>query len=135
MFKGYISNTIRHVQWTIHTRSSFLIPYLEQMPVRVSRQVKETNDDTLLTVIRKDRYKILGEFEATHANKIQTYLVKIYKYPELIQKLKQVFKNTRGFREFNTTYISAIKGIPVEVPMAYEERLVMPRTSRQGLYP
>ena len=63
MFKGYISNTIRNVQWTIHTQSSFLIPYLEQMPVRVSRQVKETNDDTLLTVIRKDRYKILGEFE------------------------------------------------------------------------
>ena len=121
MFKEYISNTIRHVHWTIHAQSSFLIPYLEKISVWGFGQVKETTDDTLLTVIRKDRYKILGEFEADHANKIQTYLVKIYKYPDLIQKVEQLFKNTRGFREFNTTYISAMKGIPVEVTVAYGE--------------
>ncbi|MDO8142164.1 MAG: lipopolysaccharide kinase InaA family protein, partial [Candidatus Brocadiales bacterium] len=121
MFKGYISNTIGHVHWTIHAQSSFLIPYLERISDKISGEFKESTDDTLLTVIRKDRYKILGEFEVTHANTVQTYLVKIYKYPNLIQKIKQLFKNTRGFREFNTTYISAMKGIPVEVPVAYGE--------------
>ena len=122
MFKGYISNTIRHVQWTIHTQSSFLIPYLERISDGISKKSKETTDDTLLTIIRKDRYKILGEFEVAHENEVQTYLVKMYKYPDLIQQVKQLFKNTRGFREFNTTYISAMKGIPVEMPVAYGER-------------
>src|SRR3972149_4156991 len=53
MFKGYISNTIRHVQWTIHTQSSFLIPYLERISDGISKKSKETTDDTLLTIIRK----------------------------------------------------------------------------------
>src|SRR3989339_757120 len=122
MFKGYISNTIGRVQWTIHAQSSFLIPYLERIPDRISGKSKEPADDTLLTIVRKDRHKILGEFEVVHANEVQTYLVKMYKYSGLIQKLKQVFKNTRGFREFNTTYVAAVKGVPVEVPVAYGER-------------
>ncbi len=122
MFKGYISNTIGRVQWTIHAQRSFLIPYLERIPDRISGKSKEPADDTLLTIVRKDRHKILGEFEVVHANEVQTYLVKMYKYSGLIQKLKQVFKNTRGFREFNTTYVAAMKGVPVEVPVAYGER-------------
>ena len=122
MFKGYISNTIGRVQWTIHARSSFLIPYLQQISHRVSGKVKESADDTLLTIMRKDRYKILGECKVFHANEEQTYLVKTYKYSGLIQKVKQLFKNTRGFREFNTTYVAAMKGVPVEVPVAYGER-------------
>src|SRR3989304_6691069 len=122
MFISCRPNTIRHVQWTIHTRSSFLIPYLERISNGISKKSKETTDDTLLTIMRKDRYKILGEFEVAHENEVQTYLVKMYKYPDLIQQVKQLFKNTRGFREFNTTYISAMKGIPVEMPVAYGER-------------
>jgi len=54
MFKGYISNTIGHVPWTIHTQSSFLIPYLERISDRISGKVKEPADDTLLTITRKD---------------------------------------------------------------------------------
>ncbi len=122
MFKGYISNTIGRVQWTIHAQSSFLIPYLEQISHRISGKVKESTDDTLLTIMRKDRYKILGAFDVFRVNEAQTYLVKMYKYSGLIQKVKQLFKNTRGFREFNTTYVAAIKGVPVEVPIAYGER-------------
>ncbi|OHB98991.1 MAG: hypothetical protein A3G70_03735 [Planctomycetes bacterium RIFCSPLOWO2_12_FULL_39_13] len=122
MFKGYISNTIGRIQWTIHAQSSFLIPYLEQISDRISRKSKEPADDTLLTIMRKDRYKILGEFKVFHANEERTYLVKRYKYSGLIQKVKQLFKNTRGFREFNTTYVAAMKGVPVEVPVAYGER-------------
>jgi len=122
MFKGYISNTIGRVQWTIHAQSSFLIPYLERISDRISRKSKEPADDILLTIIRKDRYKILGEFKVFHANEEQTYLVKMYKYSGLIQKVKQLFKNTRGFREFNTTSVAAMKGVPVEVPIAYGER-------------
>src|SRR3989304_5040997 len=122
MFKGYISNIIGRVQWTIHTQSSFLIPYLEQISDRISRKSKDPADDTLLTIIRKDRYKILGEFKVFHVNEEQTYLVKMYKYSGLIQKVKQLFKNTRGFREFNTTYVAAMKGVPVEVPVAYGEQ-------------
>ncbi|MBM2835222.1 MAG: 3-deoxy-D-manno-octulosonic-acid kinase [Candidatus Brocadiaceae bacterium] len=122
MFKGYISNTIGRVQWTIHVQSSFLIPYLEQISHRISGKVKESADDTLLTIMRKDRYKILGEFKVFRVNEVQTYLVKIYKYSGLIQKAKQLFKNTRGFREFNTTYVAAMKGVPVEVPIAHGER-------------
>src|SRR3989339_350602 len=122
MFKGYISNTIGRVQWTIHTQSSFLIPYLGRISDGISRKSKEPADDILLTIMRKDRYKILGEFKVFHANEEHIYLVKMYKYPGLIQKVKQLFKNTRGFREFNTTYVAAIKGAPVEVPVAYGER-------------
>ena len=122
MFKGYISNIIGRVQWIIHAQSSFLIPYLERIPDRISGKSKEPADDTLLTIVRKDRHKILGEFEVVHANEVQTYLVKMYKYSGLIQKVKQLFKNTRGFREFNTTYVAAMKGVPVEVPVAYGER-------------
>ena len=122
MFKGYISNTIGRIQWTIHARSSFLIPHLEKIPDSISGKSKEPADDTLLTIMRKDRYKILGAFEVFHANEVQTYLVKMYKYSGLIQKVKQLFKNTRGFREFNTTYVAAMKGVPVEVPVAYGER-------------
>ena len=122
MFKGYISNTIERVQWTIHAQSSFLIPYIEKIPDRISGKFKEPADDTLLSIMRKDRYKILGEFKVFHANEEQVYLVKMYKYSGLIQKVKQLFKNTRGFREFNTTYLAARKGVPVEVPIAYGER-------------
>src|SRR3990167_1869753 len=122
MFKGYISNTIGRIQWTIHAKSSFLIPYLERISHRILGKVKESADDILLTIMRKDRYKILGEFKVFHANEEQTYLVKMYKYSGLIQKVKQLFKNTRGFREFNTTYAAAMKGVPVEVPVAYGER-------------
>ena len=122
MFKGYISNTIGRVQWTIHAQSSFLIPYLERISDRISGRFKEGADDTLLTIMRKDRYKTLGEFKVFHANEEQTYLVKMYKYSGLIQKVKQLFKNTRGFREFNTTSVAAMKGVPVEVPIAYGER-------------
>src|SRR3990170_1743600 len=97
MFKGYISNTIRHVQWTIHTRSSFLIPYLERISNGISKKSKETTDDTLLTIMRKDRYKILGEFEVAHENEVQTYLVKMYKYPDLIQQVNNSLKIPEGF--------------------------------------
>jgi len=89
---------------------------------RISGKVKESADDTLLTIMRKDRYKILGEFKVFRVNGVQTYLVKIYKYSGLIQKAKQLFKNTRGFREFNTTYVAAMKGVPVGVPIAHGER-------------
>lgn len=122
MFKGYISNTIGRIQWTIHARSSFLIPYLEQISDGISRKSKESAGDALLTIMRKDRYKILGEFKVFHANEEQAYLVKMYKYSGLIQKIKQLFKNTRGFREFNTTCVAAMKCVPVEVPVAYGER-------------
>jgi len=122
MFKGYISNIIGRVQWTINARSTFLIPYLERISDGISRKSKEPAGDILLTIMRKDRYKILGEFEVAHADAVQTYLIKTYKYPDLIQKVKQLFKSTRGFREFNTTYVTAMKGVPVEVPVAYGER-------------
>src|SRR3990172_8745012 len=122
MFKGYISNTIGRVQWTIHAQSSFLIPYLERISDRISGRFKEVTDDTLLTIMRKDLYKILGEFKVFRVNEVQAYFVKIYKYSGLIQKAKQLFRNTRGFREFNTTYVAAMKGVPVEVPVAYGER-------------
>lgn len=84
--------------------------------------VKETTRNPVVTILRKDRYKVLGEFEATHANKSQTYLIKAYKYPHFIQKIKQLFKHTRAFLEFNTTCIAAMKGVPVEIPVAYGER-------------
>ncbi|MBI2470481.1 MAG: hypothetical protein HYV59_04470 [Planctomycetes bacterium] len=119
MFKGYISNTIGHVHWTFHTQESFLIPFLEHITHKIPGENDETTHDSLLAILRKDRYKILAEFEV---NRAQTYLVKIYKYPDLIQKVKQLFKNTRGLREFNTTYGAAMKGVPVEVPVAYGER-------------
>jgi hypothetical protein len=35
--------------------------------------------------------------------------------------MKQLFKHSRAFHEFNTTYAAAIKGVPVEVPIAYGE--------------
>ncbi|MFN3533038.1 MAG: lipopolysaccharide kinase InaA family protein, partial [Candidatus Brocadia sp.] len=84
--------------------------------------VNETTRNPVVTILRKDRYKVLGEFEATHANKSQTYIIKAYKYPHLIQKIKQLFKPTRAFLEFNTTCIAAMKGVPVEIPVAYGER-------------
>ena len=114
MFKGYISNTIGRIQWTIHTQNSFLIPYLEQ--------IEGTANNTLLKILRKDRYKVIGEFEITHTNNTETYLVKVYKYPHLFQKIKYLFKQTRAFNEFKTTYIAAMKGFPVEVPAAYGEQ-------------
>lgn len=152
MFKGYISHTIGHARWIIQNQHTFLIPYLEQIPkllrgharhkqttpvqniqghdltvppcnVEIPRHpVKGTTHDTVVTIFRKDRYKILGEFEVTRADKPQTYLIKIYKYPRLIQKIKQLFKYTRAFREFNTTYIAAMKGVPAEIPVACGER-------------
>jgi len=91
MFKGYISNTIGRIQWTIHAQSSFLIPYHEQIPDRISRKSKEPADDILLTIMRKDLYKILGEFKVFHANEKQTYLVKMYKYSGQIKSGKKVF--------------------------------------------
>ncbi|MEK7290671.1 MAG: lipopolysaccharide kinase InaA family protein, partial [Planctomycetota bacterium] len=114
MFKGYISNTIGRIQWTIHTQNSFLIPYLEQ--------IEGTANNTLLKILREDRYKVIGEFEITHTNDTETYLIKVYKYPHLFQKIKYLFKQTRAFNEFKTTYIAAMKGIPVEVPVAYGEQ-------------
>ena len=122
MFKGYISNTIGRIQWTIHARSSFLIPYLGQITDSISGKAKESAGDTVLTIMRKDRYKTLGTFEIFHANEAQTYIVKMYKYPDLIQQVKHLFKNSRGLREFNMTYAAAMKGVPVEVPVAYGER-------------
>ncbi len=114
MFKGYISNTIGHTRWILQSQQTILIPYLEH--------IKENPANSILSIIRKDRYKVLGEFEVTHANKVQTYLVKIYKYPRLFQKIKYLFKHTKAFREFHTTYIAAMKGVPVEVPVAFGER-------------
>lgn len=114
MFKGYISNTIGHTRWILQSQQTTLIPYLEH--------VKEASGSSILSIIRKDRYKTLGEFEVTHANTVQTYLVKIYKYPRLFQKIKYLFKHTKAFREFHTTYIAAMKGAPVEMPVAFGER-------------
>ena len=115
-FKGYISKTIGRAHWIIHNQHSFLVSYLEQ--------IKETTSDTLLTnpLFRRHRYKKMGKLEIAHENKKEAYLVKIYNYPHLFQKIKQLFKHTRGFNEFNMTYLAAIKGIPVEVPVACGER-------------
>ncbi len=114
MFKGYISNTTGNIQWILQDQQTTLIPYLEQ--------IKETPGNSILSVIRKDRFKTLGEFEVTHVNKTQAYLVKIYKYPRLSQKIKYLFKHTKAFREFHTTYNAAMKGAAVEVPVAFGER-------------
>lgn len=115
-FSGYLSKTIGHVHWLIHSRHSFLIPFLEQM--------KDATTETLLTTprFRRHQYKKMGEFEVSHGGRNETYLVKIYNYPHLFQKIKQCFKHTRGFHEFNTTYQTAMRGIPVEVPVACGER-------------
>ncbi len=122
MFKGYISNAIGGFRWIIHTRTSFLIPYLEG--------IAETTNQGPLTILRKDRFKIMGEFTVTHEGKAQTYLVKIYHYPSLTQRIKQFFKQTRAFHEFNTTYRAAMKGAPVETPVAYgEQRGLLPGKS------
>lgn len=115
-FTGYLPKTIGHVHWLIHSRHSFLVPFLEQM--------KEATTETLLAIPlhRRHQYKKMGEFEITHEGRKETYLVKIYNYPRLLQKIKQCFKHTRGFHEFNTTYLAAMRGIPVEVPVACGER-------------
>ena len=122
MFKEYISNTIGQLHWVIHTQKSFLIPYLEQ--------IKDTQNNTLITIIRKDQYKVIGEFEAAHSNNSETYIVKVYKYPHLFQKIKSFFKHTKAFNEFKTTYIANMKGIPVEAPVAYgEQKRIFPQKS------
>ncbi|MCF6155018.1 MAG: hypothetical protein E3K36_07150 [Candidatus Brocadia sp.] len=115
-FEGYLSKRIGHVHWIVRTHHSFLIPFLEQ--------IKGTTGDALLTnpLFRRHRYKKMGEFEITHENRKETYLVKIYNYPHLLQKTKQLFRRTRGFNEFYTTYLAARKGIPVEVPVACGEQ-------------
>ncbi|MDN3512918.1 MAG: lipopolysaccharide kinase InaA family protein [Candidatus Brocadia sp.] len=115
-FKGYISKTFGQVHWIIHNHHAFLAPCLEQM--------KESTRDTLLAnpLFRRHRYKKMGKWEIAHENKKEAYLIKIYNYPRLLQKIKQLFKDSRGFHEFSTTYLTAMRGIPVEVPVAYGER-------------
>lgn len=115
-FKGYLSAKIGHVHWIVHHSHSFLIPYLEQM--------KGPAIDALLTtpILREHRYKKMGEFEVTYANKRTAYLVKIYHYPRISQKIKQLFKHTRGFHEFAMNYLTAMKGVPAEVPVGCGER-------------
>ncbi|UJS19133.1 MAG: lipopolysaccharide kinase InaA family protein [Candidatus Brocadia sp.] len=115
-FTGYLSKTIGHVHWLIHSQHSFLVPFLEQ--------VKDATTATLLATprVRRHQYKKMGEFEITHEGRREPYLVKIYNYPHLLQKMKQCFKHTRGFHEFNTTYLASTRGIPVEVPVACGER-------------
>lgn len=115
-FTGYLPKTIGQVHWLIHSQHSFLIPFLEQM--------KDAPAETLLAtpLFRRHQYKKMGEFEIAHEGRKETYLVKIYNYPHLFQKIKQCFKHTRGFHEFNTTYLAAMRGIPVEVPVACGER-------------
>lgn len=115
-FEGYISKRIGRVHWIVRTHHSFFIPFLEQ--------IKGATSDALLTnpIFRRHRYKKMGEFEITHENEKETYLVKIYNYPHLSQKIKQLFKRTRGFNEFYTTYLAAMRGVPVEVPVACGER-------------
>lgn len=115
-FEGYLSKRIGHVHWIISTPHSFFIPLLEQ--------IKGPTSDALLTnpLFRRHRYKKMGEFEITHENEKETYLVKIYNYPHLSQKIKQLFRHTRGFNEFYTTYLTARRGIPVEVPVACGEQ-------------
>lgn len=115
-FEGYISKRIGRVHWIVCTHHSFFIPFLEQ--------IKGTTRDALLTnpLLRRHRYKKMGEFEITHEHGKETYLVKVYNYPHLSQKIKQLFKCTRGFNEFYTTYQAAIRGIPVEVPVACGEQ-------------
>ncbi len=122
MFKGYISNTIGHVRWIIHNQQTFLTPCLRQIPDILRGQAKGITGNLPLIVLRQDRYKVLGEFEITHADTVETYLIKAYKYPHLSQKIKQFFKSTRAFHEFKTTCVAAMKGVPVEVPIAYGER-------------
>lgn len=114
--EGYILKRIGNVHWIVCTHHSFLISFLEQ--------IKGATRDALLTkpLLRRHQYKKMGEFEIIHENAQETYLVKIYTYPHLFQKIKQFFKRTRGFNEFYTTYIAAIRGIPVEVPVAYGEQ-------------
>ena len=115
-FNGYLSKTIGQVHWLIHSQHSFLIPFLEQMK-------NSTTDALLVTpLFRRHQHKRMGEFEITHGSGSETYLVKIYNYPHLFQKIKQCFKQTRGFHEFNTTYLAAMRGVPVEVPVACGER-------------
>ncbi len=112
--KGYREKRIKHIRWILQNQQSFLIPYLEQM--------EKGSDGLLLNIPRKHRYKSMAEFEVIHENRKESYLVKIYKYPYVSQKIKQLFKHTRGFHEFFMTYLAARKGIPVEVPVAYGER-------------
>ncbi|TVM03865.1 MAG: hypothetical protein CV087_03080 [Candidatus Brocadia sp. WS118] len=115
-FDGYLSRTIGRVHWLIHRQHSFLVPFLEQ--------IKDATTETLLAtpLFRRHQYKRMGEFKITHGSGSETYLVKIYNYPRLFQKIKQCFKHTRGFHEFNTTYLAAMRGVPVEVPVACGER-------------
>ncbi len=115
-FNGYLSKTIGQVHWLIHSQHSFLVPFLEQM--------KDATTETLLAtpLFRRHQYKKMGEFEISQGGRNETYLVKIYNYPHLFQRIKQCFKHTRGFHEFNTTYLAAMRGVPVEVPVACGER-------------
>ena len=113
MFKGYISHSTKQVRWIINEKASFLIPYLER--------VHEIKNNDFFTIIKKDNYKIIGEFKIPQADNEQAYLVKIYKYPYLFQRIKNLLKHTRTFREFNTTYITGSRGISVEVPVAHGE--------------
>ncbi len=115
-FKGYFPKPIGRVHWIVHKRHAFLVPYLEQM--------KDATSEALLAnpIFRRHRYKKMGKWEIIHENKKEAYLVKIYNYPHLLQRIKQLFKHTRGFHEFHATYRTAMRGIPVEVPIAYGER-------------
>ncbi len=113
MFKGYISHSTKQIRWIINEKASFLIPYLEQ--------VHETKNNDFFTIIKKDNYKIIGEFKIPQVDNEQAYLVKIYKYPHLFQRIKNLLKHTKTFREFNTTYITGSRGLSVEVPVAHGE--------------
>jgi len=113
MFKGYISHSTKQVRWIINEKASFLIPYLGR--------VHEIKNNDFFTIIKKDNYKIICEFKIPQADNEQAYLVKIYKYPHLFQRIKNLLKHTRTFREFNTTYITGSRGISVEVPVAHGE--------------
>jgi tRNA A-37 threonylcarbamoyl transferase component Bud32 len=112
--EGYTNKTAGGLRWILHRQHSFLVPYLER--------IKENPGGFLVNIPRKHRYKTMGEFEAVHENRTETYLVKKYTYPRFTQKIKQFFKHTRGFNEFNMTFLAAQKGVPVEIPVAYGER-------------
>ncbi|MDR4506836.1 MAG: lipopolysaccharide kinase InaA family protein [Candidatus Brocadiaceae bacterium] len=113
-FKEYKSNILGPIRWSIHNEHFFLSPHLKRL--------SEPGRKSLLVILRKNPYKVLAELSVTYANKEQVYIVKIYKYPRLLQKIKQFFKCTKALKEFRMTCLAAQKGVPVEIPVAFGER-------------
>jgi len=112
----WVERSVNGISWKV--RSDFLLPLIHNVAPRLSKGV------IIETPLRENAFRIVFRLQIPNPDKLsgQNLVVKEYRWPTWKNRLKYLFRRSKGHREWERTEEARARGIPVPEILALGEK-------------